>query len=66
MIYVLGIFLLASVVYNFFSTKLIAEQSIKLDRLNFELFSMKMKSDLERARDSEDVSKPTTTERIIQ
>lgn len=66
MIYILGIFLVVSIVYNFFSTKLIAEQSIKLDKLNFELFSLKMKSDLERARDSQDENMPVTMERIIQ
>jgi len=66
MIYILGIFLVVSIVYNFFSTKLIAKQSIKLDKLNFELFSLKMKSDLERARDSQDENMPVTMERIIQ
>jgi hypothetical protein len=46
--------------------KLLGEQSIKLNKLNFELFSLKMQMDLERAKNSQESEESPTIERMVQ
>jgi hypothetical protein len=66
MVYVLVILLVLSLVFNYFSVKLLGEQAIKLNKVNFELFSIKMQLDLERTRQSQEENEPTPSERIVQ
>jgi hypothetical protein len=66
MLYVLGVLLVLSLVFNYFGVRLIGEQSIKLNKLNFELFSLKMQLDLEKTKHSEDSEDSITSERIVQ
>lgn len=66
MIYVLGAVLVLSLVFNYFSMKLIGEQSIKLNRQDFELFSIKMQLELERAKQSQGEEGSSSFERTVQ
>lgn len=66
MIYVLGILLVLSLGFNFILMRLLGEQSIKLNKLNFELFSLKMQMDLERAKNSQESEESPTIERMVQ
>jgi len=66
MIYAVCIILLLSLVFNYFSIKLIGEQSLKLDKKEFELFSLRVQMDLERSKNSEEETEPKTLERTLQ
>jgi len=66
MIYVLCAVLVLSLVFNYFSMRLIGEQSIKLNRQDFELFSIKMQLELERAKQSQGEEGSSSFERTVQ
>lgn len=66
MIYVLLVLLVLSLGFNYFGVKLIGQQSIAIDKLKMELFSIKIQLELEKSRQSQDETELETTERIIQ
>jgi hypothetical protein len=66
MIYAVCIILLLSLIFNYFSIKLIGEQSLKLDKKEFELFSLRVQMDLERSKNSEQEAELKTLERTLQ
>lgn len=66
MIYLLGVILLISLAFNYFSIKLIGEQTAKLTKKEFELFSLRIQMDLERSKNLEEGTSSITLERNIQ
>lgn len=52
--------------FNYFSIKLIGEQTIKLDKKEFELFYLRVQMDLERSKNSEEETESSTLERTLQ
>jgi hypothetical protein len=66
MIYILLTLLVLSLGFNYFGMKLIGQQSIALDKLKVELFSLKIQLDLEKARQSQEENETPILERIVQ